>query len=143
MLDANVLVYARNRQSLYHKRAKEVRDQAQIGTIAACITPQILWEFFAVVTNSKRIEKPLSTEDAFDEIEQYWNSEMLIKILPNENTFVMVRRLVRKYRIIGQQIHDVHLIATMIDNKVFTIYSGDETLQKFTEIRAINPFNHD
>lgn len=140
LLDANVLVYARNTQSPYHERAKAVRDQVLTGTIAACIAPQVLWEFFAVVTNSKRIEKPLSPVDAYEEIEQYWNSEMFIKILPNENTFVIVGRLIGKYQVTGQHIHDVHLVATMIDNNVFTIYSGDETLQKFTEIRAINPF---
>jgi len=36
------------------------------GEIEACITPQILHEFFAVVTNQKKVEYPLSCDEAFD-----------------------------------------------------------------------------
>ncbi len=140
LLDTNVLIYAINTDSSYHKQAKILRDRAVMGIMQACITPQVLWEFFAVITDSKRIEKPLSTQDALQEIQSYWNSERLIKILPNEHTFMTVGMLIHRYNISGQHIHDAYLIGTMLDNNVHVIYSGDETLKRFEEITAVNPF---
>lgn len=140
LLDANILIYASNRNSEFYQTARELRDKAIQGTIMACITPQVLWEFFAVITDKKRVEKPLLPQKGRKEVECYWGCQRLLKIFPSSDSILTILTLIRKYHITGQHIHDVCLIATMLDNNIRIIYSGDDTLRKFKEITVINPF---
>jgi predicted nucleic acid-binding protein len=50
LLDTNILVHAHNRASQFHRKAADIIKKALQGEIEAYITPQILYEFFAVVT---------------------------------------------------------------------------------------------
>ncbi len=43
-------------------------------------------EFFAVITNHKRVENPRDLKEAIAEIERYLESENLLKIYPKEDT---------------------------------------------------------
>lgn len=51
-------MHSYNRASPYQKKAGDVIRKAVRGEIEACIAPQILYEFFAVVTDRKRVEYP-------------------------------------------------------------------------------------
>lgn len=86
LLDSNILVFADNEDSPNHQKAKELREKARNGEINAYISPQIILEFFAIITNPKRVEKPLSFEDAYKEAEKYLLSHNIKKIHPKETT---------------------------------------------------------
>ena len=64
LLDSNVLVYADQELSPFHVRARTLRDRGARGEIPVCVCPQVLLEFFAVVTNPKRVTQPLPPEEA-------------------------------------------------------------------------------
>ena len=82
LLDANVLIYAEQDKSLYHEASKLLRDRALTGAIAACVSPQVLNEFYAVVTNPRRVDDPLSAREAVDQIRKYYRAKHLVKIFP-------------------------------------------------------------
>lgn len=72
LLDANILVYADQAQDEHHEAAKAIRDLGQRGELALCVTPQVLNEYFAVVTNPRRVTRPLQPANdltPFSEIE--------------------------------------------------------------------------
>ena len=59
LLDANVLVYAVNADAPQHNATRAILDAALAGTIPGALVPQVLLEFFAVVTNARRVQAPL------------------------------------------------------------------------------------
>jgi predicted nucleic acid-binding protein len=54
-LDTNVLVYSVYADSEHHRAARFLVDQTKRHAAALCLTPQVLAEFYAVVTNPRRV----------------------------------------------------------------------------------------
>jgi predicted nucleic acid-binding protein len=117
LLDTNVLIYAEDILSEYHQTAKKIRDKSLKGEVFACICPQILSEYYSIVTNSKRVVHPIHPKQALLEIEKYISAEIILKIYPNMNTLEELSKLIEKYKPTGTLIFDVTLIATMLSNK--------------------------
>jgi len=82
LIDTNVLIYAADETSPFHLAAKELRDRGVKGDIALCICPQLLSEFYAVITDPRRTAQPRSSREASAEIEKYLLHDNLIKIYP-------------------------------------------------------------
>ena len=124
-----------------HKKAKEIRNKAASGELPCCLAPQNLYEFFSIITDSRKISKPLSTNKALQEVEKYYSSSRIRMIYPLETTPLKLMELAKKYQIKRQEIHDIHLLATMIENEVFGIYTrNDAHFRKFKDIDVLNPF---
>lgn len=58
LLDANILISADQEEEEHHPIARRLRERAQQGLLAACISPQVLTEFYAVVTKTTGRNKP-------------------------------------------------------------------------------------
>lgn len=85
LLDANVLIYAEQRKSPYHAASKFLRDRALVGDVPGCISPQVLNEFYAIITSPNRVNEPLTAEEAIHQIRQYYRASRLTKIYPGPN----------------------------------------------------------
>ena len=72
LLDSNILIYADQERSPFHHQAKALRDQGLKGEIPLCVCPQVLHEFFAVVTNPRKVTYPISPQDAMTEVGKYY-----------------------------------------------------------------------
>ncbi len=139
-LDTNILVYAIDELSPFHKKAKEVRDKASEGEIKGCISFQVLTEFYSAVTNPNN-KSPLSPKKAKEEIKNYLRNGFIAKLPIKEKTIRKMIDLAEKKEIKGQNIYDVQIIATMLNNGVKMIYTNnDKDFRKFKEIKVINPF---
>ena len=64
LLDTNVLIYAMNEDAEHHGACRALRDRGLTGAASLCITPQVLFEYFAVVTNPNMMTTPLTSEEA-------------------------------------------------------------------------------
>lgn len=62
-IDSNVLIYAFNESSAYHKRAQNFIAQ-QISSNAISICDISLIEFFQVITDNRRLEKAFTPSEA-------------------------------------------------------------------------------
>jgi predicted nucleic acid-binding protein len=59
VFDTTILVYAYNKSSPNQKQASKILKQALKGEIDVCLTSEVIYEFYAVITNPKRVECPL------------------------------------------------------------------------------------
>lgn len=134
LLDTNILVHAAGASSPRHATAKELRDQAAEGQLEACIAPQVLTEFYAVVTNPRRFQPALTPSQAQKELRAYLSSSLKL-ILPKETTVSHMLRLIGSRPVRSGRIFDVFLAATMLDNGVRIIYT--ENITDFEAIRGI------
>ena len=69
LVDTNVLVYALYPESAHHAASRALLDKARTGSLPLCVTHQTIAEFYAVVTNPRRVAVPRQPEEAIDVIE--------------------------------------------------------------------------
>lgn len=112
LIDSNVLIYASNEDSEYQPQALEVMRNVLAGEIRACIAYQSLYEFYAVVTDPRRVEKPISLQRARATIERYMRARNIRKIHPLKTNLKNVVELLKKYEVSKQNVFDLVLVAT-------------------------------
>lgn len=141
LFDTNILIHAANAASPLHVQAKRLRHQAVEGLIDACLTPQVLWEFYTVMTNPSRVTHPLTPHEAIQEVQAYLNADRLTIIMPQRTTVQRTAELLRRAGVTGRRVFDVYLAATMLEHNVRVIYTQNtKDFTAFREIQAINPF---
>ncbi len=82
LIDSNILVYATQTFSQFYLPAKQLRDKGIKGELSLCVCPQVLKEFFAVITSPKRVTQPCTSGEA--EIKKYIESKNIIKLSPRD-----------------------------------------------------------
>lgn len=138
LMDSNILVYAADKRSPYHPKAKAFRDKAVRGEIAACVSSTVLTEFYAVVTDTKRVANPLNPSQALKEIEAYQRT--LPVLYPTTIAMGKLGDLIEKYQIKGQDIFDAFIVATMLEHGVDRIYTANRKhFERYKEIHVETP----
>ncbi len=84
LLDTNILVYAADETSPFHQDAKVLREKGINGEVSLCICPQVLSEYFAIITDPKRVNEPRTQKEAVFELEKYFSSKNILKIYPGK-----------------------------------------------------------
>jgi predicted nucleic acid-binding protein len=140
LVDANVLVYAINENAEHHTVALKFVESGLNGEIPISFTPQVFSEFFATVTNPKRITAVLSREDAVSEIENYFLKGEGDIVFIHQGTLDKMIELIKKYQVSAQDIFDLQIVATMLSNNITRIYTYNEKdFSRYTEIEVLNP----
>lgn len=137
-VDTNILIYATNRNSIFHKKAKLFLEKS-LPSKTLSLTTQNIAEFYAIITNGKIIEKPLNQNQAIKVIQAFIKSGYFQIITPKNTTLFLLLQLLKRYSVKSREIHDLHLAATLIDNGIKTIYTADVTVFKRLGLSAVNP----
>ena len=135
-LDTNVLIYHtfENFDSAKHAQVKRAFLAFEKCGSELFISRQVLREFYAISTNSKFFDKPLTVSEACGKLEEF--SEVLT-IVPDAELDVLLP-LLKKYQVKKQKIHDANLAATMLQAQIehictfnvkdFKMFEGIKTL---------------
>ncbi|MGE5579939.1 MAG: type II toxin-antitoxin system VapC family toxin [Bacillota bacterium] len=119
LIDTNVLVYSLQEDAPQHGASRRLIEAAQAGNPLACVFHQNLLEFFAVITDPRRLENPATTAEALDLLEQF--GTMLPVLQPSSDSLSRLTSLAPGLEVRGQQIFDCHLVAQMIEAGLETI----------------------
>ena len=111
LLDTNVLVYAVDATATVHAPCHAVVARAMSGRLDAVIVPQVLMEFYAVVTSPRRVRSPLSSADGASQVAD-WRQAIAIRY-PSSACLDGWMTLVGQLQRVGQDVHDLFLIAQM------------------------------
>lgn len=140
LLDTNILVHSYNRASPYQKRASDVVRKAVRGKIEACIATQILYEFFAVVTDRKRVEYPLSVDEAVDICLDLWECREIEKVNPTMMAPREVFKLAKELKLSKGGVFDCVLAVTAKENDVEMIYTENvDDFKAYSFLKVSNP----
>lgn len=136
-LDTNILIYAfDNSEKRKQKIAAEILDMCFAGQKIYALSSQNLAEFFLVITD--KIERTLTIEDAKNVIIKINNFKGIMKLSYNSDTVIKSILISERNNI---KIWDSLLIATMLENSIFNIYTENEKdFNKVNNINVINPF---
>lgn len=143
LFDTNVLIAAHDNDNPNCEKARELITQVASYFLEGYLAQQNITEFISAITNPKRIVIPLELKLAIREAKKYLSPISGFKIIsPVEKTLPVFLELVMASRLTKTKVFDAYLVATMITNGVFTLYTtNDQDFKKFADkIKIINPF---
>ncbi len=142
LLDTNVLVYAMDETSAFHAASRKVVLRA-CDTAAEerlCVTPQVLAELFAVVTNPKRVRRPRTSAEALIAVEQFLALPNLSVLPVPVDVVSRWIALARTHELSASRVFDAQLAATALANGVKRIYTYDRAhFACFNAIEIVTP----
>jgi len=138
LVDANVLVYSINADAPKHSASRGLLESALDGSVSLYVTSQVLCEFYSVVTNKRRVSAPLSSSEAVQTLPSFLQ---FLPVLPTTAKSVdILASLLRRRPVIGGEVFDLQIVATMKANGVLRIYTFNEAdFQSFSELEILVP----
>lgn len=135
LVDSNILVYAINSASTKHQKARQFLQDRQHNLELA---HQNIFETLRVLTHPK-FPHPMRPKQAIEALEQIMEGCRIVH--PDYGTHGVALEMVRVYNLKADKIFDAYLVATALSNGIWEIASDNiKDLQKFKEIKVINPF---
>src|SRR5450631_2053364 len=121
IVDANVLVYAMDADAPQHAASRALLEAARDPSTTLFVTSQVLCEFYSIVTNSRRVPQPRSSNDAMRAISSLL---VFLRVLPSPASVVEVwLDLLCRHPVIGGEVFDLQIVATMQANGLERIYT--------------------
>ena len=123
LLDTNVLVYSAFPSAAQHADSRALVESAKDPATGLCVFPQILAEFFAVVTNPKRVTPAKTAEEALQAIEQFLALPGLALLPLPADVVTRWIALVRTNPVRGGEVFDVQAAAAMLAHGIGTVFT--------------------
>ena len=140
LVDANVLVYGFYDQAEHYPDCSRLLERAQDGDIALCVVPQVLTEFYAVITDGRRVTDPFEPGDALDAIDQVVAMPGMMLLPTPVDLVARWTSLARQHPVTRGAIFDLQLVAAMLGNEVRRIYTFDiGDFERFSELEVLSP----
>lgn len=138
LVDANLLLYARNSDDPRHAPAREWLTAALNGPTRVGLPWQSLTAFLRTATNPRAFAQPLTPAAAADQVDAWLSAPAAWVPAPTDAHSQVLGRLIRGHNLTGPLIADAHLAALAIEHGL-ALYSTDADFARFTEIRWSNP----
>jgi predicted nucleic acid-binding protein len=141
MVDTNILVYAHNQDSPYFAQAKALLTYL-INEGGFSVSDLILFEFFSVITNGRKVEAPLHSETALYVITDMIESQniAILQADDDHHFFQWLRQYINTTK--RYQIYDASIAYVMFQNEITDLHTNNiKDFKKFDFIKAINPFS--
>lgn len=138
IVDANVLLYARNVDDPQHEPARQWLTDALNGPTRVGLPWQTLTAFVRIATNPRAFPDPLTPDAAFGQVEEWLDAPRAWIPEPTRRYRQVFGELVRKHRIRGPLVTDAQLAALAIDHGV-ALASTDADFARFPELTWTDP----
>ncbi len=137
IVDANLLLYARDSASPFHDHARKWLEDALNGPVRVGLPWQSLIAFHRVSTRSNA-PTPLAPDDASAQVREWLAAPAAWVPVETPDHATVLAELVATHQVDGRLIHDAHLAALAMCHGV-EVCSADADFARFTEVRWRNP----
>jgi predicted nucleic acid-binding protein len=127
LVDTNVLVYALFPAAPQHANSRALVEAAQDPNAGLCVLPQILAEFFSVVTNPKRVTPNKTAGEALQAIESFLALPGLAVLSIPPDVVTRWAALVHARPVTGAEVFDVQAVAAMMAHGIAGVYTYNLT----------------
>lgn len=139
-LDANILIYALYADAPQHEASRFLIWKILNGDRRAFLSPQILSEMYAVVTDKRRVTKARSPEEASPVIEMLVSCPFVTVLPMTKHVSRRLAKLVRMHDVRGADVFDAQIVATMMEHGLRTICTyNQKDFVPYPSIRAVLP----
>lgn len=138
LIDANLLLYAVDRRSVPHERAKDWLVEALNGDRRVGLPWQTIGAFLRIATHPRVTTRPLTGEQAWGHVRAWLDADPTWVPPATERTAEVYGRLVEAHRPTGNLVSDAQLAALAIEHGL-TVLSADTDFARFPEVAWRNP----
>jgi len=138
LVDANLLLYAANRGAPEHGQARAWLDERLNGTVPVGLPWPSLLAFVRLASNPAILRRPVSTADAWRQVDEWLACESAWTPLPGDTHRGIVGRLLEAAWMTSRLVPDAHLAALAIEHGL-TLYSTDGDFARFPGLKWENP----
>ena len=136
LVDANVLIYAANKDAREHARAKAWIEAALSGNEPIAFAWLAILAFVRITTRVGLLNKPLPVADAFGLLEAWLAAHSARVIHPSETHLAILHRLLEQSGTRGNFTGDAHLAALAMEHGA-ELVSFDRDFEQFEGLRTI------
>ena len=138
LLDLNLLLYAVDSDAGAHEPARIWLEEILSGTEAIGFAWTVLLGFARLSTNPRIYERPLTSREALDLIDD-WLAQPVAKVVePTVRHATILRELLEPLGIGGNLVGDAHLAALAIEHGA-ELCSRDNDFARFSGVRWVDP----
>lgn len=138
VIDANLLIYAVNRDSPAHRESREWFEEVLRGPEPVGFAWVVLLAFLRVTTRRGLFEHPLSVKAALDIVDGWLGQPSATTVHPGRDHARILRQLLLSSGADGNLTTDAHLAAIAIEHNA-ELYSDDRDFRRFSGLRWRNP----
>jgi toxin-antitoxin system PIN domain toxin len=138
-IDANILLYASDESSPWHKPAKAFLESRASDPDILCLTWPVLMAYQRIATHPAIFAHPLPPDVA-------WENVCSLLALPRTRVVVESDDFPADYRqataavtATGNLVPDAHLATILREHGVRRIYTADTDLRRFDFLEVVNP----
>ena len=142
LFDTNVLVYAANRDSVWHLPCRERLGEARRDPSPAFLTWSVCYEFLRVTTHPRALRSPWRTQDAYRFVEDLVASPGFdLLVATSRHAAVLAQTLSELPDLRGNVLHDVHTAVLMREHGVSRICTRDAGFRRFPFLTVVDPLD--
>jgi len=138
ILDANILIYAVNKDAPLHNGAKVWLEQTLSGSESVGLSWNVLLAFLRLTTRPGLFRQPLPLVKAFDLIVSWTDYPTVTLIHPGPRHLQILRELLAPFGTGGNLTSDAHLAALAVERGA-ELCSCDRDFARFQGLRWQNP----
>ncbi len=138
LIDANLLIYAVNRDSPAHRESREWLERVLQGAEPVGFAWVVLLAFLRLTTRRGLFEHPLSIKAALDIVDSWLDQPAATTVHPGRDHARILRQLLLTSGAGGNLTTDAHLAALAIEQNA-ELYSDDRDSRRFAGLRWRNP----
>ena len=138
-VDTNILIYStfEDFEPEKHLQCVDTLNRLLQAETILFVSSQILREYFAIATNKNIFKKPLTYKQAAAKMKEFLATFTLV--YEKESTIHVLIALIGKYAISQQKIHDMNIVATMLDNNITHLLTYNaKDFRKISEIKLLS-----
>lgn len=138
LVDANLLIYAVDADSVHHEAARRWLEETLSGTTRVGLPWIVLLAFVRITTRAGIFERPLPVDRALAYVDSWLDQPFATAIAPGESHWAILRGLLAASGTAGNLTADAHLAALAIENRC-PVYSTDNDFARFRGVEHKNP----
>jgi toxin-antitoxin system PIN domain toxin len=138
VVDVNLLLYAVNRDSVHHARAKGWLERVLSGDEPIALPWAVLLGFIRIATSERILPHPLTPDQALEVVDSWVAQPVVVLLAPGTEHWQMLRMLLVEAGTAGNLVTDAHLAALAIESGA-ELCSSDSDFARFAKLRWTNP----
>ena len=138
LVDANVLLYAVNRDARHHETSRTWLDGALSGDATVAFAWVALLAFVRLSTKVGLFPSPLSTEGALERVHAWTTAAPAVIVEPTPDHTTVLRRLLGGVGAGGNLVNDAHLAALAVEHRC-AVVSYDNDFSRFDGVTWEQP----
>ena len=138
-VDANILLYASDTSSEWHRPAKDFLEGRVSDPDILCLTWPVLLAYQRIATHPGIFARPLPPDTAWANVCQLLSLPRAAIVTENENFADDYQRVAAGVVATGNLVPDAQVATILLQHGVRRIYSADTDFRKFDFLEVINP----